>query len=86
RAAGAQEGARHRREAGADRDHLIAGLALAEDDLGVALAQLAVMVDARECDVFEGKVPQLLQRGLRRQVAGGYVGKKFSELLGRHAT
>ena len=42
---------------------LVGRLALGEDRLGRALAQLAVRVDAREAEVAEGQRAEPLQRG-----------------------
>ena len=44
------------------------------------------MVDPGELEVFEGKVPQPLQRRLGGQAPRGDVGEQALELLGCHAT
>src|SRR3954466_8834267 len=70
----------------ADGEHLIRGLALAEDHLGLALAQGAMMIQPGERDVFEGKMAQPLNCGARSHPARSYLGEESFELLGSHAT
>ena len=50
------------------------------------LAQGAVVIDAGEGEIFEGKVPQPLERRRWGQAPGRDVGEQGLELLGSHAT
>ena len=52
-----------------DGRHLLRRLALAENDLGEALAQGAVMIQRGEAQVFVGKVSQALESFVDRQIA-----------------
>ena len=63
-----------------------ARLALAEDHLGLALAERAVVVDAGEVEIFERQVAQPLERGAGRQTTGRDLGEQGLELRGFHAT
>jgi hypothetical protein len=59
---------------------------LAEDHLGMALAQRAMVIDPGEGEVFEGEVTQPVERHRGSESARGHVGEQVLELLGRHAT
>jgi len=52
-----------------DGRHLLRRLALAENDLGEALAQGTVMIQRGEAQVFVGKVSQALESFVDRQIA-----------------
>jgi len=70
----------------ADRYNLIRSLALTENNLGLTLAELAVVVDPGKGEIFKGKVPQLLERRGWGNSAGGNLGKESFDLVGGHAT
>ena len=55
---------------GGDRRDLLGRLALAEDDLGHALAQRAVVIDGREAEVAERQALELGHRVTDGDVAG----------------
>jgi hypothetical protein len=44
------------------------------------------MIDSGEGEIFEGKVPQFLQRGMGGNPARSNVGEQRFDLLGGHAT
>jgi len=81
-----QKGSRGCLQPFTDRYNLVWSLALTEHDLGLALTELAVMVDAGEGEIFEWKVPQLLQRRVGGNSAGRNLGKESFDLFGGHAT
>jgi hypothetical protein len=76
----------HRRQSLADGYNLVRRLSLAEDNFGMTLPEGAVMIDSCEGEIFEGKVPQTVERRLRGNAAGRYIGEQVFELLGGHAT
>jgi hypothetical protein len=59
---------------------------LAEDDLRLPLPEGAVVIDAREREIFVRKVTQPGQRGVGRQTSRSYVRQQCLELRGFHAT
>ncbi len=84
--AGAQERSGRGVQPITDGHNLVGGLALAEDNLGVALAQRAVVIDPCERQIFEREVSQPLECRCRRNTTGGNVREQGLELLGGHAT
>ena len=71
---------------GDDAGDPVAGLALAEDDLGLALPQGTVMIDAGELEIFEGQVAKPLEGRRRAETTAGDVREQDLELLRSHAT
>jgi len=63
-----------------DADDLFQHLTLAVDDLGHAVAQMAMMVDVSICDIFKGQVLEPFERGLDASLAGLDTLKEFSEI------
>jgi hypothetical protein len=82
----AEEAPRGGLEALTNGEDLVRGLPLTKDDLGRSLAQVTVVIDAGEDDVFEGEMTELLESGLGSNAARGNVGEERLELLCCHAT
>ena len=68
-----------------DRDHLLGRLPLPEDDLGVPLAQRAMLVDARESEIVDRRVVQLSERRVDREATGRYVRQQRPNAIAPHA-
>ena len=70
----------------ADRHYLLGGLAFTENHLGLPLTECTMVIDAGECEVFEGKVPQPSHGLVGRKAPSRDVGQQGLELLDSHAT
>ena len=66
------------------RGDLLDGLALAEDHLGHALAEGAVVIDGGEAEVAEGELPQRLERVVDRDVAPAHALEQLADEAGIH--
>jgi hypothetical protein len=70
----------------ADGYNLVRGFTLAEHHLRIPLTQLAVVIYSGEGEIFEGEMPQSVERRLGCYPAGSDVGEESFDLLGGHAT
>jgi hypothetical protein len=86
--AGDEEALPRRDEARGDRGNLCGRFSLAEDDFGEALSHVAVMIDARESEIFVGLLAQKLKeplvRRLRSNGSGVNLVEQGAELLTVH--
>ena len=71
-----------------DRGNLLRRLARPENDFRKALAKCAMMIDAGEAQIFEGRLAQNLKdpvlRRLRCNVSGGHLLEEDGKLLSVH--